>query len=214
MREVTKNGKTIDEAIVRALEKLETTKDHVTIEVLKEPKKGLFGIGAKPALVKVVLKDDPIEKAIQYLKDVIGNMGIPVDVDVIKHNDRSYECQITGKDLALIIGKRGHTLNSLMYLSNLVANMHSDHKINLVLDAENYRSRRKGSLEHLAERMADKVIRNQRIVKLDPMPSYERKIVHTILQNRKQIKTGSEGEEPHRYVTIYPGATVRKTPTK
>ncbi|TCP20012.1 spoIIIJ-associated protein [Scopulibacillus darangshiensis] len=204
MREVIKNGKSIDEAIEQALEELHATLDQVTIDVLEEPKRGLLGIGAKPAIVKVILKENPIEKAINYLRDIVEKMGVIVEIKATQHDERNVECQLTGDDLALLIGKRGHTLNALQYLTNLVANKHSDHKLKIVLDAENYRARRKESLEILAERMAHKAVRNRRKVKLDPMPAYERKIVHTVLQPNRHIKTASEGEEPHRYVTISP----------
>ncbi|MFC7395119.1 RNA-binding cell elongation regulator Jag/EloR [Scopulibacillus cellulosilyticus] len=205
MREVTKQGKTIEEAVTTALDTLKATKENVIIDVLEEPKKGLLGvIGVKPALVKVTLKTLPIDIAIDYLKNIMSKIGMSADIKVIEQDDRNIECQIMTQDPALIIGKRGQTLNAIQFLANLVINKHSDHKVKLTLDVESYRLRRKESLERLAGRTAERVTKFGRPVKLDPMPSYERKVIHTALQSSDRVTTRSEGEEPQRYVVVFP----------
>ena len=203
MKEVTVSGKTVDEALRQALEQLQVTQDQVAVEVLEEPKKGLLGlIGSKQAVVKVTVNIDPIHQAADYLQKIIKNMGIDCTVNVHKVNDRQFQFILNGDNLAIVIGKRGLTLNALQYLTNLVANQFSDFGIRIELDAENYRSRRKESLEKLAQRSAERVIRTKRSVKLEPMPSYERKIVHTALQEVDSVTTYSTGDEPHRSIVI------------
>ena len=203
MKDVTVSGKSVDEALREALEQLQVTQDQVVVQVLEEPKKGLLGfIGSKQAVIKVTVNIDPIHQAADYLQKIIKNMGIDSTIDIQKVNDREYQFKINGDQLAIIIGKRGLTLNALQYLTNLVANQFSDYGIRIELDAEDYRSRRKESLEKLAQRTADRVIKTRRSVKLEPMPSYERKIVHTTLQELDKIATYSTGDEPHRAVVV------------
>lgn len=203
MKDVTVSGKSVDEALRIALDKLQANEDQVTVEVLEEPKKGLLGlIGSKQAVIKVTVNIDPARIAADYLQKIIKNMGIEVEIEIEKVNDREFHFQINGEELAIIIGKRGLTLNALQYLTNLVANQNSDYGIRIELDAEDYRMRRKESLEKLALRTADRVIKTKRSVKLEPMPSYERKVVHTALQDNHSVSTFSTGEDPHRSVVI------------
>jgi spoIIIJ-associated protein len=203
VKDVTVSGKSVDEALRIALDKLQANEDQVTVEVLEEPKRGLLGlIGSKQAVIKVTVNIDPARIAADYLQKIIKNMGINVEVDIEKVNDREYHFQIKGDELAIIIGKRGLTLNALQYLTNLVANQNSDYGIRIELDAEDYRLRRKESLEKLAHRTAERVIKTKRSVKLEPMPSYERKVVHTALQENTSVSTFSSGEDPHRAVVI------------
>lgn len=208
MNEITKSGKTVDEAVELAIKELQVSRDQIDIEVLEEPKKGFFGfIGTKEALIRVVVKPepiDPVQKAKEYLESVIQNMNIDVFVEVKSSNERWIEFELVGENLALLIGKRGQTLNAIQYLTSLVANRYSEHKMRVMLDAEGYRSRRKESLEKLAQRLADKAIKTKHAVRLEPMPSYERKVIHTILQQNNRITTSSHGEEPYRYIVITP----------
>lgn len=203
MKDVTVSGKSVEEALRIALNQLEASEDQVEIEVLEEPKKGLLGlIGSKQAVIKVTVNVDPARIAADYLQEIIKNMGINVEVEIEKVNDREYQFQINGEELAIIIGKRGLTLNALQYLTNLVANQNSDFGIRIELDAEDYRLRRKESLEKLAHRTADRVIKTKRSVKLEAMPSYERKVVHSALQENNAVTTFSTGEDPHRAVVV------------
>jgi spoIIIJ-associated protein len=209
VREVVESGKSIDEAVEHALLALSASRDQVTIDILEEPKRGLLGIGAKKATVKVTLKETPAEAVTKYIEAIVEHIGQSVEVNVTQVDDRTMEIQLAGDDLAILIGKRGHTLNALQYLANLVANKAADHKMKIVLDAEDYRSRRQEALEHLAERMAARAVRERKSLQLDPMPAYERKIIHTSLQNYPGITTSSNGEEPVRYVVIHPSLSSK-----
>jgi spoIIIJ-associated protein len=203
VKEVTVSGKSVDEALEEALKTLQVSQDEVDVEVLEEPKKGLLGfIGSKQAVIKVTVKVDPIHKAQDYLQAIIKKIGIDSEIAINKIGDRDYQFLITGEDLGLVIGKRGLTLNALQYLTNLVANQSSDANVRIELDAENYRVRRKTALEKLAQRTADRVRKTKKAVKLEPMPSHERKIVHMALQDVAEITTYSTGEEPNRAVVI------------
>ncbi|MBU9710615.1 RNA-binding cell elongation regulator Jag/EloR [Evansella tamaricis] len=204
MRKVTVSGKTVDDAIELGISKLDTTKEYVTINVLEEPQKGLFGIlGGKPAIVEVSLKPDPIKEAIVFLRDTIDKMGISASVDKEEREEGLF-LNITGVDIGVLIGKRGQTLDSLQYLVNLVANRQSSNYIRIYLDAEGYRDRRKEALEILASRLSNKALKTKREVRLEPMNAHERKIIHTALQNVKGISTYSDGVEPNRRIIVAP----------
>lgn len=204
MKEVTVSGKSIDEAVSEALAKLNTNKEKADITILEEPKKGFLGFGSKPALVQVIVKPEPADECITYLKDVINKMGVQAEVTMKQVNERLCECNIESEQIAVLIGKRGQTLNALQYLSNLLANKVSQKKMRVVIDAGGYRQRRQESLEKLAERVAHKVKKTNRSSRLEPMPSFERKIIHTALQDSNGIETTSRGDEPHRHVVILP----------
>ena len=138
-----------------------------------------------------------------FLQDVAKEMGLKVSVKVFSNKDSVY-VDIDGEDSGTIIGKRGSTLDALQYLTSLVVNKDQNNYIRVVIDAENYREKREKTLEKLAFRLADKVLRSGRSVKLEPMNPYERKVIHTALQQRKGVTTRSEGEEPYRRVIIEP----------
>ncbi|OLO42139.1 protein jag [Alkalihalophilus pseudofirmus] len=202
MKKVTASGKTIEEAIQKALEELKAMREEVEIQVIENPQKGLFGLfGGKPALVEVELKPDSIEEARDFLQVLIEKMGVQVDI-VSKTDNRETIFDLQGEHIGTLIGRRGQTLDSLQYLVNLVANRNSEGFLRIRLDAENYRERRKQSLEQLAERLAKKAIQTKRPVKLEPMHAHERKVIHTALQSIKGIATYSEGQEPRRYIVI------------
>jgi spoIIIJ-associated protein len=204
VKQITATGQTVKEAVESALAQLQTTEDRTDISIINEGKRGIFGIfGSRPAVVKVSVKIDPIEEAKKFLVDVCGKMGAPITIDVVK-NGKQVTFTLVGEKIALLIGKRGQTLNSLQYLNQLVVNRFSEHYLNVMLDAEGYRERRNETLVHLAERLAQKAIRTGKVVSLEPMPSYERKVIHTALVKNKKIKTYSSGEDPHRHIVIAP----------
>jgi len=144
---------------------------------------------------------DPYEEAVRFIKDVGKSMGLDVTVDV-QHAKDVTTLHIFGPDLGLIIGRRGQTLDALQYLANIVANRYSGSYIRIVLDAENFRERRKKTLEELADRLAGRVIRSGKEVVLEPMSPQERKVIHAKLQAHPQVKTFSKGEEPNRRIVI------------
>ena len=150
---------------------------------------------------KSELEDVEEHEALDFLKDVTEKMGLTLSFDVKAGKDIVY-IEMSGKDSGTIIGKRGQTLDSLQYLTSLVINKNSEKYIKVVIDAENYRAKRQKTLEQLANRLAAKVIRNKKYVRLEPMNPYERKIIHATLQQNPEINTRSEGEEPYRRVVI------------
>lgn len=205
MKYVIKQSKTVAEAIENALLELGVTEKDVEVEVLEESSKGLFGlIGAKEAKVKVTVINDPIEISNNLLNTILSSMGIEATNDVRKEKDVLY---IDIKDVdpdnkGILIGKRGSTLDAVQYLISLAINKASSDYIKVVMDVGDYRQKREETLERLAMRMADKAIYGKRPVKLEPMNPYERRIIHSTLQNYEGINTYSEGDEPYRRVVI------------
>ncbi|HAA5059325.1 TPA_asm: protein jag [Listeria monocytogenes] len=206
MRDITAQGSNVEEAIQNALATLETTRDKVEVEVLDEGKKGIFGIGSRLAMVKVIEKEDGIQVAIDYLLDVATKMGAVITIDV-EEVGKDVKLQIKGDSLGMLIGKHGQTLNALQYLTQLIANKTTSQYKNIIVNVGDYRERRHESLVILANKMADKALKTKRAVHLEPMPSFERKIIHAILSENEQIETHSEGRDPYRYIVIKP---VRK----
>jgi spoIIIJ-associated protein len=205
VKQVTATGQTVEEAVAQALAQLNTTKDLTEVSIIDEGKKGIFGIfGSRPAIVKVtVKKEDPIEEAKKFLYQVSEQMGALIEIEV-KRDGKLVQLYLKGDKIALLIGKRGQTLNSLQYLTQLVINRHAEQYLTVILDAEDYRNRRNETLVHLAHRLAQKALKTGKDVSLEPMPSYERKVIHTALVDNKKIKTFSDGSEPHRYIVISP----------
>ena len=200
---ITVSAKTVDDAITKALIELETTSDKLVYEVVDKGSAGFLGIGAKPAIIRARKEVTLEDKAVGFLKQVFEAMSLPVEIQV-SYNDEEKEMSINlvGEDMGILIGKRGQTLDSLQYLVGMVVNKGSEGYIRGKLDTENYRSRRKETLETLAKNIAYKVKRTKRSVSLEPMNPYERRIIHAALQNDKYVTTRSEGEEPFRHVVI------------
>ena len=200
---ITVSAKTVDDAITKALIELETTSDKLVYEVVDKGSAGFLGIGAKPAIIRARKEVTLEDKAVGFLKQVFEAMSLPVEIQV-SYNDEEKEMSINlvGEDMGILIGKRGQTLDSLQYLVGMVVNKGSEGYIRVKLDTENYRSRRKETLETLAKNIAYKVKRTKRSVSLEPMNPYERRIIHAALQNDKYVTTRSEGEEPFRHVGI------------
>lgn len=204
MKKITVSGKTVDEAVESALEQLITTRERVSIQVLEEPRKGFLGlIGVKPAVVEVEIQPDAAEEAVKFLFEVTKKIGVSIDIKKVETKE-GLLLDLSGEGIGILIGKRGQTLDSLQYLVNLVANRYSEQYIRIVLDAENYRDRRKESLEQLAKRLGNKAVRTRNEVILEPMNALERKIIHTALQEIKGVRTYSEGVEPNRRIVVAP----------
>lgn len=210
MKKVQVTGKTVEEAVAAALEQLQTSKDQVEISVLEDSKKGFFGLGGKPAVVEVTVKADPVKSAIDYLEDVTSKMGVPVTITQRQENDHLV-LDLSGDKIAILIGKRGQTLNALQLLTNMVANSDPASKhVKIVLDAENYRTRRQESLERLAEHSAQKVFFTKKSFAFEPMPANERKVIHLALKENRDVETTSEGIEPFRKVVIRPTSSSKR----
>ena len=202
---ITVTAKNVDEAILQASMQLGVSSDRLQYEVVEKGSAGILGglIGAKPAVIRAKKIETIDDKATDFLKDVFGAMGLSVDVNVkVNEEEKEMEINLSGDEMGILIGKRGQTLDSLQYLVSLVVNKESEDYLRVKLDTENYRERRKETLETLAKNIAYKVKRTRRSVSLEPMNPYERRIIHSALQNDKYVFTRSEGEEPFRHVVI------------
>ena len=241
MVSVEMTGKTVEEALEAALAELLTTKENVDVEILEEPKDGLFGLfGGRKARIKVTVKiapadekaaeqseksltentetiaaveakatktvvnnDEAVKMAKDFLMKIFAAMKIQVVMEkFVSKEDGSVTFKLHGADMGILIGKHGQTLDSLQYLTNLVANKNSAERIRIMIDIEDYRERRAHTLTRLALRLAERVKRSGDRVVLEPMNPHERKIIHMALQNDNRVNTLSEGEDPYRRVVI------------
>lgn len=197
------SAKTVDDAITEACRKLLIPSEKLDYIVLEEGSSGFLGIGSRPAVIKAKAKFSVADKAKDFLKEVFDAMNMVVVVDVkYDEENRNIDIDLSGDEMGVLIGKRGQTLDSLQYLVSLVVNKDVEEYIRVKVDTENYRKRRKETLESLAKNIAYKVKRTKRSVSLEPMNPYERRIIHSALQNDKYVTTHSEGEEPFRRVVV------------
>jgi spoIIIJ-associated protein len=195
-------GKTKEEAIESGLKELKTKLDRVKVEIIEEEKKGLlFGIGSKEAKIEMFILDDPIAEAYEFLNDVFTALGHSYTIEQSQSTD-GILFNIVGDELGILIGRRGQTLDALQYLLNIVANRYGEKQERFILDAENFRDRRKKTLQQLSTRIANQVMKSKRPVTLEPMTSLERKIIHMHLQDHPKVKTSSEGEDLNRHIII------------
>ena len=200
------SAKTVNDAIIEACQHFVVTSDKLEYEVVEEGSSGFLGFNAKPAVINARVKEvevKPDEKAKEFLIDVFRSMNMAVVIDA-KYDEieKTLDIEFSGEDMGVLIGKRGQTLDSLQYLTSLVVNKNEEDYIRVKVDTENYRQRRKETLENLAKNISFKVKRTKRPVSLEPMNPYERRIIHSALQNDKYVTTHSEGEEPYRRVVV------------
>lgn len=198
------SAKTVSDAITEACQKLGVTSDKLDYEVVEEGSSGFLGIGAKAAVIKASVKKSSVEEVARvFLNDVFQAMNMEV-VIAIKYNEeeKSMDIELSGNEMGVLIGKRGQTLDSLQYLTSLVVNKEQQDYVRVKVDTENYRSRRKDTLENLAKNIAFKVRKTRKPVVLEPMNPYERRIIHSALQGNKYVETYSEGNEPYRHVVV------------
>ena len=197
-------GKTIEDAVLEAKIQLNTTEENMDYEVIEEPSSsGLFGLNKKPARIKAALKETIADKAVGFITDILNIIGIENEVKCsYNEEEKIMNIELVGSDMGVLIGKRGQTLDSLQYLLSLVVNKGSEDYIKVKIDTENYRERRKETLENLAKNISSKVRKTGKPVSLEPMNPYERRIIHSALQDDKYVETHSEGEEPNRKVVV------------
>ena len=197
------SAKTVNDAITEACQKFVITSDKLEYEVIEEGSSGFLGIGSKPAIIKARVKSSVEDIAKEFLNSVFAAMNLTVVVD-IKYNEdnNSINIDLSGDEMGILIGKRGQTLDSLQYLVSLVVNKDVENYVHVKVDTENYRQRRKETLENLAKNISYKVKRTKKPVSLEPMNPYERRIIHSALQNDKYVTTHSEGDEPYRHVVV------------
>ena len=197
------SAKTVDDAITEALIKLGTTSDKIEYEVVEKGSAGFLGIARKDAVIKVRKKNDLEDNIRDFLGQVFNAMDLKVEILIEKDEENhTVNVELKGDDMGVLIGKRGQTLDSLQYLTNLAINKHSENYVKVKIDTEDYRKRRKETLENLAKNIAYKVKRTKRPVSLEPMNPFERRVIHSTLQNDKYVTTHSEGEEPFRRVVV------------
>ena len=197
-------GKTVNDAITEATIQLNTTSDKLDYEIIEKESSGILNLFAKKdAKIRVKLKFDIKDCVIEFLDKVFKAMNIDAEIDVdYNEEDMIMNIDLKGEEMGVLIGKRGQTLDSLQYLTSLVVNKESKGYIKVKLDTENYRERRKETLENLAKNIAHKVKKTRRSVVLEPMNPYERRIIHSALQGDKYVETHSEGDEPYRKVVV------------
>jgi spoIIIJ-associated protein len=227
-RSVEVSGRTVDEAIERALEQLGAGRDQVETEVLTEGSRGILGLGAEEARVKVTLAEpvkypeeereefqaesrEVSEIAIDVLRDLLRHMGVRATVTI--RDDMGGPAlpvvlDVEGDDLGILIGRQGETLRDLQYITRLIVSRKVQHWVNVLVDVGGYKRRRERVLTELAQRMAERVVAEGRPVSLEPMPAHERRIVHMALRDHEFVTTESTGEGRRRKVVILPTADL------
>ena len=200
---ITISAKTEDEATIKAAMQLQTTRDKLEYEVIDKGSAGFLGIGARPVVIRVKKKMSLEDVAIDFLNQLFETMNMTVQITASYNGEeRELSVNMEGTDMGVLIGKRGQTLDSLQYLTSLVVNKGRQGYIRVKLDTEDYRKRRKETLENLAKSIAYKVRKTRRPVSLEPMNPYERRIIHSALQGNRDVETYSEGNEPYRHVVV------------
>ena len=204
MEYIEVSAKNIDDAITEACQQLGATSDQIEYEVIDKGSTGFLGIGSKNAVIKARKKEGSVEDNVkEFLNSVFAAMNMEVELIVkIDDAEKVIDVELKGDDMGVLIGKRGQTLDSLQYLTNLAINKKSEDYYKVKIDTEDYRKRRKETLENLAKNIAYKVKRTKRSVSLEPMNPFERRIIHSALQNDKYVTTHSEGDEPYRHVVV------------
>lgn len=203
MKVLEMTGKTVEDVLKDALLELKVEKDKVEVEILDSGSKGFFNlIGTRPAKIRVKVKRDYIDATRVFIRNILDHMKIKAEVR-IKEDNNTIKINLSGSDMGILIGYRGETLDSLQYLISLIVNKNHDMEYKrVILDTENYRHKREETLKRLARRVSEKVKRTGRTVKFEPMNPYERRIIHSTLQDDFYVNTYSEGQEPFRRVVV------------
>lgn len=197
------SAKTVDDAITEAIIKLGTTHDKIEYEVIEKGSAGFLGIARKDAVIRVRRKNDIEDNIRDFLEKVFDAMGLTVEILIEREEESNIvNVELKGDDMGVLIGKRGQTLDSLQYLANLAVNKNAEEYVKVKIDTEDYRKRRRETLENLARNIAYKVKRTKKTVSLEPMNPFERRVIHSALQNDRYVVTHSEGEEPFRHVVV------------
>lgn len=201
-KSVEKSGRTVDEAIQAALDELKIDLEDAEVDILSEGAKAVWGIfGGKEARVKVT-ENKPDSKIVKEILDrILDTMQVEASINIVS-DEEALKADIYGDDVAFLIGKHGDTLLAINYLCNLIINKDKETYKRVTVDVENYRKKREENLKALANRTATKVIRYKKPISLEPMPAFERRIIHTELQDNQYVETVSQGEEPNRNVIV------------
>ena len=211
---ITVSAKTVDEALENAATELGVAKDSLNYTVKAEAKKGLFGIGAQDAVIEVTLEESADELALNFVKTVLADLEFTnVNIEMVETSDKEVTISVTGDDMGLIIGHHGEILESLQYLTNLAANKGGEGYRRYIVDVENYRAKREEALRKLAQKTAARAKRQGRNIVLEPMSAYERRAIHSEVQNIEGVTTFSVGSGDNRKVVVSP-AVQKERPSK
>ena len=207
-KEVIITAKTVEEAVALAVTELGApSADQVEVQILEEPKKGFLGIGATDAKVSVSYTAGGEARAVAFVNQLLSDMSIEADVTVSDGENGEVRIAINGESASVLIGHHGETLDSLQYLANLAANKRVGGKkeayTKVSVDVEGYRAKREDTLRALARRMASKVLKYKKSIMLEPMNPYERRIIHSEIQNMEGVSTNSIGSENNRKIVIF-----------
>ncbi|MDE6314464.1 MAG: protein jag [Lachnospiraceae bacterium] len=196
-------AKTVDDAITEALIQLGISSDQLEYEILEKGSTGFLGINSKKAVIQARKKGTIEDKVRSFLEEMFEAMHLQVTIDMVYDEDsKNMDVDLKGPEMGVLIGKRGKTLDAIQDLARIVANKDSEEYVRVKIDTENYRKRRRETIEGLARNIAYKVKRTKKPVSLENMNAYERRIIHSTLQNDRYVTTYSEGEEPYRHVVI------------
>lgn len=202
---ITVSAKTVEEALQKAAAQTGVAEEELKYEVTVEAKKGLFGIGAQDATIEVTLEETPDELALNFVKTVLADLEFEnVNISMEETSDKEVTISVTGDDMGLIIGHHGEILESLQYLTNLAANKGIEGYRRYIVDVENYRAKREEALRKLAQKTAARAKRQGRNIVLEPMSAYERRAIHSEVQNIEGVTTFSVGSGDQRKVVVSP----------
>ena len=207
-KEITVSAKSVEEAVSKAAIELGApSADKIEYTVLEEAKKGFLGIGACDAKIRASYVLGGEYEALEFIKKLIADMNISADVEMTDGENGEKKIAINGESAAILIGHHGDTLDSLQYLANLAANKKIDGKkgdyVKISVDVEGYRAKREEVLRGLARKMASRVLKYKKSVMLEPMNPYERRIIHSEIQNIEGVSTNSIGSENNRKIVIF-----------
>ena len=207
-KEIVISAKTVEEAVALAAKELGAPNaESIEYSVIEEAKKGLFGIGACDAKISASYNCGGADEALAFVKKLLEDMNIEAEVEMTDGENGEKRITVKGEAAAILIGHHGETLDSLQYLANLAANKRSDGKkgeyVKISVDVEGYRAKREETLRALARRMANKVLKYKKSVMLEPMNPYERRIIHSEIQNMAGVSTNSIGSENNRKIVIF-----------
>lgn len=215
LREAIATGDTIEQAKEAACRELGVESYEAEFEVLQLPVKKTFGLfGGSPAKVRAFIRTSPADAAVEYLRTILGHMGVTDVTFTVKEEENGALISISGENVGFIIGHRGETLDALQYLAGLVSNHVENSYYRVTLDIGNYREKRRETLEVLGRKIAAKAVRTGRNTSLEPMNPYERRIIHTAVQTVEGAKSWSEGEDLGRHVVIGPIEGERPQPQR
>ena len=203
---IESKGETIEAALENACKELGCSRDDLaSYEMVQMPKSGFLGLGRQLAIVKVEYRTSPAGRAEEFLSGLLERFGTPAQLTVTEnYEEKTISIQLDGDNMGAVIGHRGDTLDALQYLTSIVANREEDDRWRITVDTENYRSKREGTLEALAQKTAQKALKYKKAVALEPMNPHERRIFHAALQEVEGVTTSSTGSEPNRKVIVAP----------